>query len=117
MKFNTFCATTENMITNMPPQNLRKLNSEGVDSIMIVKAVQGYDGNPNSITCRIILTSKIIIKDYLTNDEIFNQDFSYSSTYRVQNLHSDTVKSENKSTDDLINQTYQNLIIQISQLK
>ncbi len=39
------------------PQNLRKLNSEGVDSIMIVKAVQGYDGNPNSITCRIILTN------------------------------------------------------------
>jgi len=66
---------------------------------------------------KIILNSNIVINDYLTNDEIFNQNFSFSSTYRVQDLYSDTTKSENKSIDDLINQTYQNMLIQISQLK
>ena len=65
---------------------------------------------------RIILINNIIIKDYLTDDEILNQTFSYSSTYKVQDLHSDTIKFENKSIEDLINKTYQNLLIKMSKV-
>ena len=65
---------------------------------------------------RIILNSDIIIKDYLTNDEVLNQNFSYSSMYKVQDLHSDTIKLENKSIKDLINKTYQDLLIKMSHI-
>ena len=65
---------------------------------------------------RIILNSNIIIKDYLTNDEILNQNFSYSSIYEAQDLYSETIKLENQSIKNLINKTYQNLLIKMSQI-
>ena len=64
-------ATTTSMMTRInmteieysKPQNLRQLNSEGIDSIMLVKSVVGYDNRPNNISVRIILTSngKLIV--------------------------------------------------------
>ena len=50
----------------------------------------------------------------MTGDEILNQTFSYSSTYKVQARHSDTIKFENKSIEDLIDKIYQNLLIKMS---
>ena len=64
---------------------------------------------------RIVLNSKIIIKDYLTDKEILNQNFSYSSTYEIQDQYSETKKVENKSIENLINIIYQNLIIMMSE--
>ena len=49
----------------------------------------------NVLEYRIILSSNIIINNYLTGDEILNQNFSYSSAYRVQDNHSETIKIEN----------------------
>ena len=98
-------------------------NNADVQSITITIDIQkdkeagAKDSTGKILEYKIILNSNIVINDYLTNDEILNQDFSYSSTYKVQSLFSDTKESENKSIDDLINQTYQNLLIQISQLK
>ena len=74
------------------------------------------DSTGKILEYRIILTSNIIIKDYLTNDEILNHNFSYSSTYKAQDLYSETIKLENISIKNLINKTYQNLLIQMSQI-
>ena len=65
---------------------------------------------------QITLNSNIIIKDYFTDDEILNQTFSYSSSYKVQNQYSETIKLENKSIEDLISKTYQNLLIKMSEI-
>ena len=98
-------------------------NNEEAQSITITIDIQkdkeatAQDSSGKILEYRIILNSNIVINDYLTNDEILNQDFSYSSTYIVQSLFSNTIAAENKSIDDLINQTYQNLLIRISQLK
>ena len=98
-------------------------NNEEAQSITITIDIQKNkeattkDSSGKTLEYKIILNSNIVINDYLTNDEIFNQNFSYSSTYIVQSLFSDTIVAENKSIDDLINQTYQNLLIRISQLK
>jgi len=73
------------------------------------------DSSGKILEYRIVLNSNIIIKDYLTDDEILNENFSYSLTYEVQELYSETIKLENKSTKDLINKTYQDLLIKISQ--
>ena len=53
--------------------------------------------------------------DYLTNDELLNHNFASSSSYKVQEQFSETLKSENKSTDDLINKTYQDLLIKLTE--
>ena len=74
------------------------------------------DSTGKILEYRIILNSNIIIKDYLTNDEVLNQNFSYSSMYKVQDLYSDTIKLENKSMQDLINKTYQDLLIKMSHI-
>ena len=50
----------------------------------------------------------------MTGDKILNQNFSYSSVYRVQDNHSETIKLENKSIEDLINKIYQNLLIKMA---
>ena len=64
---------------------------------------------------RIRLNSNIIIKDFLTNDEILNQYFTHSSPYKVQDQHSETRQLENKTIDNLINKTYQDLTIKLSE--
>ena len=65
---------------------------------------------------RIILNCNIMINDYLTNEEILNQNFSYSSTYKVQDQYSETIILENKSIESLVNKIYQDLIIKMSEI-
>ena len=97
-----------------------KKNSE-TKSITIViditknKTATVKDSAGKILEYRILLSSNIIIKDYLTDDEILNHNFSYSSTYRVQNRYSETIKLENKAIKDLINKIYQNLLIKLSE--
>ena len=102
--------------------NLSKSNKKNAEtkSITIIidttknKNATVKDSAGKVLEYRIILINNIIIKDHLTDDDILNQTFSYSSTYKVQDQHSDTIKFENKSIEDLINKTYQNLLIKMS---
>ena len=64
---------------------------------------------------RVNLNTNIIIKDFLTNDEILNQHFTSSSTYKVQDQHFETRQLENKAIENLINKTYQDLTIKLSE--
>ena len=103
--------------------NLSKSNKNNteIQSITIIiaatknKNATVKDSAGKVLEYRIILTSNIIIKDYLTDDAILNQTFSYSSSYKVQDQYSETIKLENKSIEDLINKTYQNLLIKMSE--
>ena len=63
----------------------------------------------------INLNTHIIIKDFLTDKSILNKNFNYSISYKVQNEHSDTIKLENQNIQNLINKTYQDALIKISQ--
>ena len=102
--------------------NLSKSNKKNAEtkSITIIidttknKTATAKNSAGNVLEYRIILSSNIIIKDYLTDDKILNQNFSYSSVYKVQDNHSETIKLENKSIEDLINKIYQNLLIKMS---
>ena len=103
--------------------NLSKSNKKNAEtkSITIIidttknKNAAAKDNAGKVLEYRIILINDIIIKDYLTDDEILSQTFSYSSTYKVQDQHSETIKLENKSIEDLINKTYQNLLIKMTE--
>ena len=78
------------------------------------KNATAKDTTGKTLEYKIILSGSIIIIDDSTDDELLNYTFSYSSTYKVQDQHSDTIKFENKSIEDLINKTYQNLLIKMS---
>ena len=78
------------------------------------KKATAKDSAGKILEYRIILNGNIMIKDYLTNEEILNQNYSYSTVYKVQDQNSETKILENKSIEDLINKTYQNLLIKMS---
>ena len=56
-----------------------------------------------------------MVKNFLTNDQILSQNFSSSSSYKVQDQYSETIKLENTVTDNLVNKTYQDLLIKMSE--
>ena len=96
-------------------------NSEVLSVNIIVdttkdKKATAKDSTGKILEYRIILNSNIMIKDYLTNEEILNQNFSYSSTYKAQDQYSETIKLENKSIENLINKTYLNLLTKMSEI-
>ena len=103
--------------------NLSKSNKKNAEtkSITIIidttknKNAAAKDNAGKVLEYRIILINNIIIKDYLTDDEILNQTFSYSSIYKVQDQYFETIKLENKSIEDLINKIYQNLLIKMTE--
>ena len=65
---------------------------------------------------RINISTNIIVNDFLENKEILNQNFDYSSSYKVQDQHFETVNLENKTTEDLIEKTYQDCLVKISEI-
>ena len=64
---------------------------------------------------RIILTSTISIDDYITEKEILSDTFSFSSTYKIQDQFSETIKLENTIIENLIEKTYQEFLIIFSE--
>ena len=63
---------------------------------------------------KINLSTTITIKDVMTGNEILNENFSFSSAYKAQDQYSETIKLENQTTQNLINNTYQDLLIKLT---
>ena len=64
---------------------------------------------------KLNLSTTIIIKDSMTENEILNNTFIFSSTYKVQDQFSETLKIENQILEDLIYNTYQDLLIKFTE--
>ena len=56
-----------------------------------------------------------VIPNDLTDKKILEHNFNYSIAYKTQDEHSDTLKLENQNIENLINKTYQDAMIKISQ--
>ena len=63
---------------------------------------------------RINLSTTITIKDVMTGNEILHENFSVSSIFKAQDQYSETIKLENQTTQNLINNIYQDLLIKLS---
>jgi len=104
--------------------NLSKSNKKSIETksiAIIIDSTKNKNATVKNsagkvLEYRMILTSNIIIKDYLTGDEILNKTFTYSSTYKVQDQYSETIKLENKSMKNLTNKIFQNLLIKMSEI-
>ena len=64
---------------------------------------------------RVSLSTAITAKDLMTGNEILNETFFYSSTYKTQDEFFETKKLENQIIENLINTTYQDLLIKLSE--
>ena len=64
---------------------------------------------------KITLNTNILINDYLNDEEILNHNFNINSNYKVQDQHSETQMLENKTLENLIDKTYQNILIKMSE--
>ena len=101
--------------------NLSKTNSEDSKSISIaIDASKSKNSTSKNLAGEILeynisLTVDIVVKDFLTDEIILIDTFDSSSSYKVQDQHSDTIKLENKIIEDLINKTYQQLLIKLSE--
>ena len=63
---------------------------------------------------KINLSTTITIKDVMTGNEILHENFSYSSAFKAQDQYSETIKLENQTTQNLINNIYQDFLIKFS---
>ena len=94
-------------------QNLRSVNL--VIKVSKDKNVTTKDSAGKIIQYKITLNTDIKVTDFITKDKILNQIFVSSLTYKVQNKYSDTVDLENRSIEDLLNKTYQELVTRLAQ--
>ena len=97
-----------------------KKTSEAKNIYILINVSKNKNATAKASTGKILaykinLSTTVIVKDFITNDEILNQKFVSSLSYKVQDQYSETVKLENKSTDNLINNIYQELLIKLSQ--
>ena len=63
---------------------------------------------------KISLNTNIEIKDYFTNDQILSHNFNYSSSYKTQDQFSDSLRLENKTIENILDKTYQDLLIEMT---
>ena len=93
-------------------QNIRSINLLIKSSTSKNATIK--DGAGNILAYKITLTTEVKATDFLDGDKILNQTFIHSVTYKVQDQHSDTVKLENISINNLVDKTYGELLISLS---
>ena len=64
---------------------------------------------------KINLSTTVIVKNFTTGNQILNENFTSSSSYKVQDQYSETIKLENRAIENLINKIYQDLLIKLSE--
>ena len=69
------------------------------------------DKSGKIVEYKITLNTIIIVKKYETEKLILNKNISNSINYRVQDQYSQSIIKENKVIEDLINQTYQEVLV------
>ena len=96
-------------------------NNENVRKIdILIKASQNKKATAKNTSGKILqykisLNIDVKIKDYLTEDEILDETYSSSFTYKIQNQYSDTLKLEERSINQLVDKTYQQILIKLSE--
>ena len=73
------------------------------------------DNTGKILEYKVTLNVSVIMKNFLTNNEILNQNFVSFASYKVQDQYSESIKLENITINNLVNKTYQDLLIRISE--
>ena len=79
------------------------------------KIATAKDDKGKIIEYKITLNTQITIKDFLNGAENLNQNFRSYASYKVQEQYSETLKLENKTTQNLLDKIYQDLLLKMSE--
>ncbi len=123
-KISDYSITGEEQIGNTIYNKLKRISESNYNNARSIKinintekdkkaTVKNSEGK--ILQYRIVLNTSVSVTDYLTNDKILEHYFNFSTTFKVRDQHFDTIKAENKSIEDLIKQTYEGLIIKLTE--
>ena len=79
------------------------------------KEEMSKDTTGKTIEYKITISTSVEVKNYKTNNIILNQTFNSSILYKVQEQYSETVKVESRSTEELIQKIYSEILINLSE--
>ena len=105
-------------LNNISKSSVNNKNSIIINLLIDVeknKNAAAKDSSGKILEYKTILKTKIIITDSANDKEILNQTFISSTIFKVQDQHSETIELENNSIQNLIDKTYQELLIKFSQ--
>ena len=105
-------------LNNLSKSNKNKLNSKNLSVLIDIsknKTATAKDTSGKTLEYKITLNAKIKINNAETNDEILNNTFISSLSYKAQDLHSDTIKLENQAIKNLTDKTYEEILIKLSE--
>ena len=78
------------------------------------KSTTSKNSSGKILEYKINLDTKIKITDFITGKKLLDQNFNSSLNYKTQDQYSDTIKLENQIIENLINKTYQEILIDLS---
>jgi len=104
-----------NNITKSLPNDANLKNINIIINTSKEKKPTSKDTAGKILEYRITLNTKITVTNFSDNNLILDRSFISTANYKVEDQFSETKKSENKSIEDLIDKTYQELLIQLSQ--
>ena len=116
----------EKLLGNKIYKNIYRLsNSNKIDKNstvinILIKVTKTKDSTSKDSSGKILeykikLDTEVNVKNFITDKLILDQIFTSTQKYKVQEEYSDTLKLENKSIDDLISKTYQEILYKLSQ--
>ena len=96
-----------------------KIDSQTKNIYLLINALKEKNATAKDSTGKILgyrinLSASITIKDMMRGNQILSENFSLSSTYKAQDQYFDTVKLEKQTTENLIENLYQDLLIKLS---
>ncbi len=104
------------MLRNASKSNTNSLETKKIYLVVNTsknKSSTAKDSAGKILGYKINLSTEVTIKNLSTGDMILSENLSFSSSYKVQTQYSETLKLENKSMDNLLDKTFQDLLIKL----
>ena len=104
-------------IYNLSKSNKDLSENKVLDLIINIEKTKSPTSNNSAgkiLGYKIDLSVKITFTDFVTEKNILDQNFSSSLTYSVQDQYSDTASAEKITIENLINNTYREILIILS---
>ena len=101
--------------------NLSNSNNSEAQSVHIIikvskdKIATVKDSAGKILEYAINLKINILINDSISDDVILNHNSTETSSYKVQGQYAETLNLENKTLENLVNKTFQDLLIAMSE--
>jgi len=101
-------------ISNLSKSDQNQKNLDVYINVKKDKKATSKNTSGKILEYKITLNTNIKIDDHITKTNLLQKKYTFSSTYKVQAQYSDTLQRENRSVENLINNTFQEFLIDLS---